>query len=258
MTRSDLLIPAHPLHLSDRTRRRIAASGLFFLGTAMTVGVTCDTSGSHAHLKPLSVDLMAQHRPQISETELRQARQVALSRSSDQRLVRYQHVQVRRDQARAERLRQEARERQQAAERHRLAAERALAAWRAPLQSYAVTAGFGQSSSLWSSVHTGVDLAAPTGTSVTSVARGTVAFAAYDGAYGNKVVVTHQDGTETWYAHLDSIAVSVGQPVANTTTLGTVGSTGNVTGSHLHLELRPAGSGPVDPVSGLAARGVHL
>jgi murein DD-endopeptidase MepM/ murein hydrolase activator NlpD len=105
-----------------------------------------------------------------------------------------------------------------------------------------------------------VDLNATTGTPVTSVGPGRVTSAGYDGSYGNKIVVEHADGTETWYCHLSAINVSVGQAVTHETVIGLVGATGNVTGDHLHLELRPAGGGdPVDPVAGLAAaHGVHL
>ena len=153
--------------------------------------------------------------------------------------------------------RQEARER--AAEQARL--ERIEARqWGAPVQGYTISAVFGAVSSLWSSgSHTGVDLNAVTGTPVTSVGPGRVTFAGYDGPYGNKIVVRHEDGTETWYCHLSAINVSVGTAVTNQTVIGLVGATGNVTGDHLHLELRPAGGGdPVDPVAGLAAYGVNL
>jgi murein DD-endopeptidase MepM/ murein hydrolase activator NlpD len=93
---------------------------------------------------------------------------------------------------------------------------------------------------------------------VSSVAAGTVVSAAYDGSFGNKVVVRHADGTETWYCHLSSIAVSVGQAVGNTTQVGNVGSTGNVTGPHLHLEVHPGGGDAVDPMAWMAAHGVQL
>lgn len=155
--------------------------------------------------------------------------------------------------------RQEARQeaREQAAElrrQERLEARQ----WGTPLDSYSISAVYGAVSSLWSSgSHTGVDLNAVTGTPVSSVGPGTVTFAGYDGAYGNKIVVEHTDGTETWYCHLSAINVTAGTAVTNETVIGLVGATGNVTGDHLHLELRPAGGGdPVDPVAGLASHGV--
>jgi len=163
---------------------------------------------------------------------------------------------LRLQQARRE-ARQEARER--AAEQRRQ--ERIEARqWGAPIDGYTISANYGDTSYLWSSgMHTGVDLNAVTGTPVRSVGPGTVTFAGYDGSYGNKIIVEHADGTETWYCHLSAINVAVGAAVTNQTVIGLVGATGNVTGDHLHLELRPAGGGdPVDPVAGLAAHGIHL
>lgn len=127
-----------------------------------------------------------------------------------------------------------------------------------PVASYRITATFGASSYLWSSVHTGVDLAAPTGTPVAAAVAGIVAGAGYDGAYGNKITITDADGTETWYAHLNTIQVAIGTTVEPGDLIGTVGATGNVTGPHLHLEVRPGGAGPVDPVTWFEARGVRL
>lgn len=152
--------------------------------------------------------------------------------------------------------RQEARER---AKRRRQSQIREARLWGAPLENYTITATFGQSSSLWSTVHTGVDLDADTGAPVRSVGPGTVTFAAYDGSYGYKIVVQHDDGTETWYCHLSQINVTTGSRVTHETIIGLVGATGNVTGDHLHLELRPAGGGqPVDPVAGLVSHGLRL
>nr|WP_246283892.1 M23 family metallopeptidase [Nocardioides perillae] len=130
--------------------------------------------------------------------------------------------------------------------------------WVLPMTGYRITATFGQSSYLWSTVHTGVDLAAATGVPIATVGAGEVVSAGYDGSYGNKVVVRHDDGTETWYAHMDSIGVTTGQQVEAGQGVGTVGSTGNVTGPHLHLEFRPGGGAPVDPQTALAALGVLL
>ena len=78
----------------------------------------------------------------------------------------------------------------------------------------------------------------------------------YDGAYGNKTVVTLEDGTEIWYAHQTSQYVSIGETVAAGEVIGTVGSTGNVTGSHLHVEVRPGGGDPVDPYAAMVVNGV--
>lgn len=147
---------------------------------------------------------------------------------------------------------------QLAASAERYAGEIAANAWRLPLAGYRLTARFGYSSSLWASTHTGLDFAAPTGTPVVSVANGVVRSAGYDGSYGYKVVVAHEDGTETWYAHLSTMTVSPGENVVGGEQIGTVGSTGNSTGPHLHLEVRPGAGDPVDPYAALIARGVAL
>ncbi|WP_460840837.1 M23 family metallopeptidase [Nocardioides marmoraquaticus] len=124
-----------------------------------------------------------------------------------------------------------------------------------PVQGARLTAGFGDTG-LWASSHTGLDFAAPEGTPLVAVGTAVVESAAYDGAFGNKVVLRLEDGTVLWYAHLSSVAVSPGQEVEAGQQVGTLGSTGNSTGPHLHLEVHPAGSGPVDPAGWLAERGL--
>jgi len=128
--------------------------------------------------------------------------------------------------------------------------------WVLPVAGYRLTAGFGQTSSLWSTVHTGTDFAAPSGTAIVSVARGTVTEVGYEGAYGNRTVITLDDGTEIWYCHQTAATVSVGDVVDPGQSIGSVGATGNVTGPHLHLEVRPAGGDPVDPYAALVDHGV--
>ncbi len=127
--------------------------------------------------------------------------------------------------------------------------------WVLPLSSYGITATFGQYG-LWASYHTGLDFNANSGDQIISVANGTVTETGYDGAYGNKTVVTLDDGTEIWYCHQTSIYVSVGDRVNGSEVIGTVGATGNVTGSHLHLEVRPGGGGPVDPFQAFVEHGI--
>jgi len=135
--------------------------------------------------------------------------------------------------------------------------EQELNQWVLPVAGYSLTATFGESSYLWSTVHTGLDFAAPSGTPIVSVAHGVVTEATYDGAYGYKTVVTLDDGTEIWYCHQTSLAVSVGEEVNPGELIGYVGSTGNVTGPHLHLEVRPGGGDPVDPYAALVAHDVQ-
>ena len=128
--------------------------------------------------------------------------------------------------------------------------------WGLPLTSYRITATFGAASYLWSSVHTGLDFSAPSGSTIRSVAYGVVTETGYDGSYGNKTVVTLDDGTEIWYCHQTSFLVSVGDTVRGGEAIGTVGSTGNSTGPHLHLEVRPGAGDPVDPFTALLEHGV--
>ncbi|MGF1431838.1 M23 family metallopeptidase, partial [Kitasatospora sp. LaBMicrA B282] len=148
----------------------------------------------------------------------------------------------------------------QAAEAASVAAPRAAEApapgtVRLPVAKYTLTARYGQGGAHWAHLHTGLDFAAPAGTPVTAVAGGTVSSAGWSGAYGYRVIQTLPDGTELWYCHLASIAVGSG-PVAPGTLLGGVGATGNVTGPHLHLEVRPGGGAAVDPGDWLRAHGV--
>ena len=112
--------------------------------------------------------------------------------------------------------------------------------------SGSISSRFGERSSSRSSVHTGLDISAPMGTGVRAIAEGTVVFAAYNGSYGNLIKVDHGNGVQSWYAHCSAIYVGVGQTVSPSTTIAAVGSTGNSTGPHLHLEIRVGGS-PVNP-----------
>jgi murein DD-endopeptidase MepM/ murein hydrolase activator NlpD len=140
-----------------------------------------------------------------------------------------------------------------AARSERRAKELARSAWQLPMGHgvYHLTGRFGDTSGLWSHRHTGLDFAALTGSVIHAVAAGTVTSTGYDGAYGNKTVVTLKNGTELWYCHQTAFAVHRGQRVLPGQRIGYVGSTGNVTGPHLHLEVRPGGRGPVDPYAAL-------
>lgn len=100
-----------------------------------------------------------------------------------------------------------------------------------------------------SNFHRGIDIAAPTGTPVGAARSGTVTFAGWSTqGYGNLVRIRHTDGSEAWYGHFSSIAVSVGQYVTQGNLIGRVGSTGLSTGPHLHFEIHER-SGAVDPLA---------
>ena len=106
----------------------------------------------------------------------------------------------------------------------------------------AIGTRFGVRGSMWSSgYHTGVDFPAPTGTPVRAVRGGTVTSAISGGPYGKHIRMAHAGGLSTLYAHLSSMSVKAGQRVAGGARIGAVGSTGNSTGPHLHLEARRNG-----------------
>ena len=90
-------------------------------------------------------------------------------------------------------------------------------------------------------LHTGVDVGTQTGTTIVAAAGGVVTTASYSGGYGNLVVISHGNGVQTFYAHCNTILVSVGDEVSQGQAIATVGSTGNSTGPHLHLEIRKNG-----------------
>ena len=109
-----------------------------------------------------------------------------------------------------------------------------------------ITSRYGVSSRIRKSTHTGLDIAAVTGTDIKVVADGTVISANYNGSYGNLVKVDHGNGVETWYAHTSKMLVKAGDAVKAGDVIAKVGSTGNSTGPHLHLEIRINGE-HVDP-----------
>ncbi|MGW2699938.1 transglycosylase family protein [Streptomyces sp. NPDC001340] len=125
----------------------------------------------------------------------------------------------------------------------------------------AIGTGYRVAGSHWSQgYHTGVDFLVPTGTSVHAAAAGHVVAAGWGGSYGYQVVIRHADGRYTQYAHLSAISVRAGQSVSTGQRIGRSGSTGNVTGPHLHFEVRtgPGFGSDIDPVAYLRAGGVRM
>jgi murein DD-endopeptidase MepM/ murein hydrolase activator NlpD len=127
--------------------------------------------------------------------------------------------------------------------------------WVLPVEHYRFSSPFGYR---WGRLHAGDDFAAPIGTRIGSISSGTVIFAGQQSGYGNKVEVRHWDGTVSWYGHMSSIAVKVGDEVGPGDKLGEVGNTGHSTGPHLHLEIHPDGGGPVNPAHWLAEHGLSI
>ena len=91
--------------------------------------------------------------------------------------------------------------------------------------------------------HTGLDIATSTGTTIVAAAAGTVTYSGNNGGgLGNYVKISHGNGVETVYAHCSKLYVTAGQTVAQGEAIAAVGSTGNSTGPHLHLEIRVNGA----------------
>lgn len=117
--------------------------------------------------------------------------------------------------------------------------------------SGSITSRFGVSSRIRVSTHTGLDIATSSGTPVLPIAPGKVTYAGYKGSYGNLVIISHGmndkgQKIESYYAHNSRLNVNVGDQVDQNSIISFVGSTGNSTGPHLHLEIRINGE-PVNP-----------
>ncbi|NJP75889.1 M23 family metallopeptidase [Streptomyces telluris] len=140
------------------------------------------------------------------------------------------------------------------------AAAQTPARWTRPVTSYQLTAGFGGVGANWANTHSGQDFAVPSGTPVRSIGAGTVVASGCGGAFGISLVVQHDDGWYSQYAHLAATFVTPGQQVRAGQWIGLSGTTGNSTGPHLHFEIRtsPEFGSAVDPVPWLNARGVRL
>ena len=136
-------------------------------------------------------------------------------------------------------------------------AERLTASYERPQTNVAasgairLSSGYGMRShplSLGRQLHTGVDIAAPEGTSVYSAAEGSIKHMGVMGGYGKTIIVSHPNNMSTLYAHLSNYAagLQIGKKVSRGELIGYVGSTGVSTGPHLHFELRKDGT-PINP-----------
>ncbi|QGN56350.1 peptidoglycan DD-metalloendopeptidase family protein [Novosphingobium sp. Gsoil 351] len=115
---------------------------------------------------------------------------------------------------------------------------------RMPLSRGALTSGFGlRTHPLLGGIrmHSGIDLAAPTGSPILATSDGVVGQAGWSGGYGLSVRLEHGGGLETRYGHMSGLAVAPGQAVRKGEVIGYVGSTGRSTGPHLHYEMRMNG-----------------
>ncbi|MEV6117432.1 transglycosylase family protein [Streptomyces sp. NPDC052109] len=154
-------------------------------------------------------------------------------------------------------------QRRKAPSEHRTATHRTESTGRtlvAPVDA-PIGTGYRVAGAHWSKgYHTGVDFLVPTGTSVQAAEAGQVVAAGWGGSYGYQVVIRHADGRYTQYGHLSAISVRIGQDVTAGQRIGRSGATGNVTGPHLHFEVRtgPGFGTDIDPLAYLRAGGVRI
>ncbi len=149
--------------------------------------------------------------------------------------------------------RQEAEKKRKAAEAARKEAMRPKFAL--PVKQHGLSATFGQAGLNWMSLHSGIDFPVSEGTPVMAATDGTVR-TQWNDAFGNMVILTAPDGTETWYCHLSSTKIRSGTVKAGDV-MAYSGSSGNSTGPHLHFEVHPGGGEAVDPLPWLQSHGIN-
>ncbi|MBI5621035.1 M23 family metallopeptidase [Candidatus Gottesmanbacteria bacterium] len=119
-----------------------------------------------------------------------------------------------------------------------------IARFQWPMNRFGLTSRF-------SSGHPGLDLTAPKGNPIKAIAQGTVqSVITYPFGFGRHIIIAHDQGASSLYAHLSRINVSTGDTITRDTVIGEVGSTGWSTGNHLHLEIYQDGA-PVNPLDAL-------
>ncbi|MEU9353453.1 M23 family metallopeptidase [Streptomyces griseoloalbus] len=238
--------------ISDEETPKGSATPLSDLGKS-----TADTEQGAADAgEALRARIMAQVEQQQDQAEEKAAAEAAAAAEKEaaEAVAKAEKEAKAKAAAAKKKAEEEARKKAEAERLAELAKQYAL-----PTSSYTLSSTFGQAGAYWSSgYHTGLDFAAPTGTLIKAVHTGTITSAGWDGSYGYKTVLTLDDGTEVWYAHQSSISVSVGQKVNTGDVIGRVGSTGNSTGAHLHLEVHPGGSTGVDPLAWLRGKGLSV
>ncbi|MDT0308507.1 M23 family metallopeptidase [Streptomyces sp. DSM 44917] len=241
-----------------RPRRRsaflsVAAPSLAVLGvTAVAAAATVSDSGTGRgpanEPAPVAAPDPAEVEP-VAANERFDTQLAGLTQAADDYADRASRTQGRIDLAEQ----QEAEARAAAAEAARIEAARPK--FFLPVEQHGISAYYGQSGINWMSSHTGIDFPVSYGTSVRAATDGTVT-TQWHPSYGNMLIVTAPDGTETWYTHLDSTVYTSGSVQAGTV-IAYSGNSGNSTGPHLHFEVRPGGGSPVDPLTWLRSHGLE-
>ncbi|QMV22101.1 peptidoglycan DD-metalloendopeptidase family protein [Streptomyces sp. SCUT-3] len=248
--------PSGPAPARNRRRKAAKRSALLtvavpsvaVMGVAAVAAATI-TSGPEADAKDTSTQAADEiAKKPVQETELDRQLE-GLSVGADDFAERASRTQKRIDlkERQAEERRRAAEE---AARKEAMRPKFAL-----PVAQRGLSAGYGQAGVNWMSLHTGIDFPVSTGTPVMAATDGTVS-TQWDSAYGNMVIVTAADGTETWYCHLSSARIRSGTVKAGDV-IGYAGSTGNSTGPHLHFEVHPGGGPAINPSAWLQSKGLN-
>jgi murein DD-endopeptidase MepM/ murein hydrolase activator NlpD len=242
----------------------VPATNAVHAGAGNAAGAGEQHGGAGESLRARILQQAEQQRSAADEAAQQAARAQAVKDAAAEAAKQRSEAEAKAEKAAQEKAEAEARAKAEAeakaaakAEAERLA--KLAASYAMPTSNYTLTATYGQSGSMWSSgQHTGLDFAAPTGTPVKAVHSGTIKSAGWSGSYGYRIVLELDDGTEIWYCHLSQMNVSVGSAVGTGETIGNVGATGNVSGAHLHLEVRTPGGDGIDPAAWLRGKGLTV
>ncbi|MFD9117287.1 M23 family metallopeptidase [Streptomyces bottropensis] len=211
---------------------------------AASVGATSDDTETTASVKSDATAV----KPSIANNQL-DTQLESLSAEADDFADRASRTQERIDLKAQQELEQK-KAAADAARKERLRPKFAL-----PVAQRGLSAYYGQSGVNWMSLHTGIDFPVSYGTQVMAATDGTVR-TQWNSAYGNMVIVTAKDGTETWYCHLSTYKVASGTTVKAGDPIAYSGNSGNSTGPHLHFEVHPAGGSAIDPLPWLRSHGL--
>ncbi|MFE5395189.1 M23 family metallopeptidase [Streptomyces sp. NPDC056568] len=216
---------------------------------AASVGMT---GGDGAEAKASAADAedpaAAPVKPSIANNKL-DTQLTSLAAGADDFADRASRTQERID-LKAEQALEKRRAAEEAARKERLRPKFAL-----PVAQHGLSAYYGQAGINWMSAHSGIDFPVSYGTTVMAATDGTVR-TQFNVAYGNMMILTAKDGTETWYCHLSGYQVPTGSTVKAGDAIASSGDSGNSTGPHLHFEVRPAGGAAIDPLSWLRSHGL--
>ncbi len=233
---------------------RALSSSFVLPTTAAAALVVTATAATAAESSPLTLDLTGQ---QTAMAQTQQAADVEVESDLAQRRQDAQ-MQTAALQGRTEaqaRAARAAKRKAEAAAAAKAKAEREAKKWVRPIAGGSVSSLFGYR---WGRHHDGVDYAAAPGTPLYAMSKGTVVFSGWNGGLGMKVSIQFWDGSVAWYGHMSRIDVYAGQSVMPGQVIGAVGSTGNSTGPHLHLEIQASATGdsPLNPTPWLQEHGL--